>query len=170
MDNVNPIEDITSRIQTLDVSNIEFTPKTWVDDETTGTPITAQDMNRLEQAIQDLSTSVNTLQDSVSQTISDNVLCTRIGSVAVVSVDYIASSKAWSSTQIGTLPEGMRATPGLGTDGGVHIAPLGYRGNADGRTGYLAVYSQTGNIFIWTSTAGTDQRYYFGQVVVPLLH
>ena len=96
-------------------------------------------------------------------------MVTRIGSVAVVSVDYIASSKAGSSTQIGTLPEGMRATPGLGTDGGAHIAPLGYRGNADGRTGYLAVYSQTGNIFIWTSTAGTDQRYYFGQVVVPLI-
>ena len=67
MDNVNPIEDVTSRIQTLDASNIEFTPKTWVDDETTGTTITAEDMNRLEQAIQDLSTSVNTLQDSVSR-------------------------------------------------------------------------------------------------------
>ena len=66
------------------------------------------------------------------------------------------------------LPEGMRATPGLGSEGGVHIAQLGFRGDAGGRSGYLAVYPGTGNIFIWTSTAGADQRYYFGQVVVPL--
>ena len=95
-------------------------------------------------------------------------MVTRIGSVAVVSVDYIASSKAGSSTQLGTLPEGMRAVPGLGSDGGAHVAPLGYRGNANGKSGYLAVYPGTGNIFIWTTTAGADQQYYFGQVVVPL--
>lgn len=83
-------------------------------------------------------------------------------------MDYIASSKAGSSTQIGTLPDGMVAVPGLGTDGGAHIAPLGYRGNASGRSGYLAVYSGTGNIFIWTSTAGASERYYSGQIVVPL--
>lgn len=95
-------------------------------------------------------------------------MVTRVGSVAVVSADYIASNTAGSSIKVGTLPDGMAAVPGLGSDGGVHIAPLGYRGNADGRTGYLAVYSGTGNIFIWTSTAGASERYYFGQVVVPL--
>lgn len=86
----------------------------------------------------------------------------------MVSVDYIASNTAGSSTKIGTLPDGMKAVLGLGPDGGVHIAPLGYRGNMDGRNGYLAVYPETGNVFIWTSTAGTKERYYFGQVVVPL--
>ena len=86
----------------------------------------------------------------------------------MVSVDYIASSAAGSSTKVGTLPDCMAAAPGLGPDGGAHIAPLGYRGDAGGRYGYLAVYSGTGNIFIWSTTAGTSERYYFGQVVVPL--
>ena len=95
-------------------------------------------------------------------------MVTRIGGAAVVSVDYIASSRAGSSTKVGTLPDGMTAAPGLGQDGGAHIAPLGYRGDAGGRSGYLAVYPVTGNVFIWTSTAGADQQYYFGQVVVPL--
>ena len=93
----------------------------------------------------------------------------RIGSVAVVSVDYIASSAAGSSTKVGELPDGMTAAPGLGNDGGIYIAPLGFRGDASGRSGYLAVYPGTGSIYIWTSTAGADQRYYFGQVVVPLI-
>lgn len=43
---------------------INFTKKTWVDDPTTGTPITAADMNRLEQAIMALDTIVTSLQDS----------------------------------------------------------------------------------------------------------
>lgn len=110
------------------------------------------------------------LWGTVSQTVADHVMVSRIGSAAVVSVDYIASSKAGSSTKIGTLPEGMMAAPGIGSDGGVYIAPLGYRGDASSRYGYLAVYPGTGNIFIWTSTAGANQRYYFGQLVVPLLH
>ena len=85
---------------------------------------------------------------------------------------YAISRTNWrgetSTDNLGTLPEGMRAVPGLGSDGGAHVAPLGYRGNANGKSGYLAVYPGTGNIFIWTTTAGADQQYYFGQVVVPL--
>ncbi len=97
-------------------------------------------------------------------------MVTRIGSVAVISVDYIASSTAGSSTKVGELPDGMEAVPGLGLDGGIHIAPLGYRGDASGTSGYLAVYPRTGSIYIWTTTAGAGQQYYFGQLVVPLLH
>lgn len=86
----------------------------------------------------------------------------------MVSVDYIASSAAGSSTKVGNLPDGMAAVPGLGSDGGIHIAPLGFRGDAGDRSGYLAVYPKTGSIYIWTSTAGSSELYYFGQVVVPL--
>lgn len=43
---------------------INFIKKTWVDDPTTGTPITAADMNRLEQAIVELDAIVTSLQDS----------------------------------------------------------------------------------------------------------
>ena len=45
---------------------INFTKKTWVDDPTSGTPITAADMNRLEQAIVDLNTTLTSVQNSVS--------------------------------------------------------------------------------------------------------
>lgn len=117
----------------------------------------------------DVMMPMSDLWGTASQTVADNVMVSRIGSAAVVSVDYIASSKAGSSTKIGTLPEGMRAVPRLGSDGGVYIAPLGYRGDASVRYGYLAVYPGTGNIFIWTKTAGASEQYYFGQLVVPLL-
>lgn len=46
---------------------ISFTKKTWVDDPTSGTPITAADMNRLEQAIADLNTTLTSVQNSLSQ-------------------------------------------------------------------------------------------------------
>ena len=51
-------------------------------------------------------------------------MVTRIGSVAVVSVDYIASSAAGSSTKVGKLPDGMTAAQGIGNDRGIYIAPL----------------------------------------------
>lgn len=86
----------------------------------------------------------------------------------MVSVDYVASNTAGSSTKVGELPDGMEAVPDLGSDGGAYIAPLGFRGDASGRSGYLAVYPATGSVYIWTSTAGASQRYYFGQVAVPL--
>lgn len=63
---------------------ISFTKKTWVDDPTSGTPITAADMNRLEQAIVDLNTSLASLQDSVSHRFeADTVTANTIGASAV---------------------------------------------------------------------------------------
>lgn len=45
---------------------ISFTRKNWVDTQSSGTPITAADLNRIEQAIVDLNRSIDDLQDSVS--------------------------------------------------------------------------------------------------------
>lgn len=45
---------------------ISFTKKNWVDTQSSGTPITAADLNRIEQAIVDLNRSIDDLQDSVS--------------------------------------------------------------------------------------------------------
>lgn len=44
---------------------VNFTKKNWVDNEYTGTPITAADMNRIEQAIVDLNTTLISMQDSI---------------------------------------------------------------------------------------------------------
>ena len=46
---------------------LAFVKKTWVDDPESGTPITAADLNRIEDAISSLDTSVQSLQGSVSR-------------------------------------------------------------------------------------------------------
>ena len=48
-------------------ASLSFTKKTWTDNATSGTPITAAELNRLENAISSLTTAVNNLQDSVSK-------------------------------------------------------------------------------------------------------
>lgn len=48
-------------------ASLSFSKKTWEDNATSGTPITAAELNRLENAISNLTTAVNNLQDSVSQ-------------------------------------------------------------------------------------------------------
>lgn len=47
-------------------ASLSFSKKTWTDTATSGTPITAAELNRLENAISSLTTAVNNLQDSVS--------------------------------------------------------------------------------------------------------
>lgn len=47
-------------------ASLSFSKKTWTDNATSGTPITAAQLNRLENAISSLTTAVNNLQDSVS--------------------------------------------------------------------------------------------------------
>lgn len=46
-------------------ASLSFSKKTWTDNATSGTPITAAELNRLENAISSLTTAVNNLQDSV---------------------------------------------------------------------------------------------------------
>ena len=50
-------------------ASLSFSKKTWEDNATSGTPITAAELNRLENAISNLTTAVNNLQDSVSHTV-----------------------------------------------------------------------------------------------------
>lgn len=50
-------------------ASISFSKKTWADTATSGTPITAADLNRLENAISSLTTAVNNLQDSVTRAV-----------------------------------------------------------------------------------------------------
>lgn len=46
-------------------ARLSFSKKTWTDNATSGTPITAAELNRLENAISSLTTAVNNLKDSV---------------------------------------------------------------------------------------------------------
>ena len=77
---------------------INFTKKTWVDDPTTGTPITAADMNRLEQAIVELDAIVTSLQDSAPRVLwtgNESDLSTElpgISSAMMIAVDLEMSN------------------------------------------------------------------------------
>lgn len=53
-------------------ASLSFTKKTWTDNATSGTPITAAELNRLENAISSLTTAVNNLQDSVTPKYSNS--------------------------------------------------------------------------------------------------
>lgn len=118
---------------------INFTKKTWVDDPTSGTPITAADMNRLEQAIVDLNTTLTSVQNSVSQTIDvkqsqtwDDIVVTakeRSGIVTVTVERYGKSDSASvpndQASDVGSIRAGHRPSRAyrqlIGVNGGVWL-------------------------------------------------
>lgn len=53
-------------------SQVSFAKKTWKDGSGGGTPVTAVELNRLEQGVADLTAAVNGLRDSVSQAVAFN--------------------------------------------------------------------------------------------------
>lgn len=53
-------------------SQVSFAKKTWKDGSGGGTPVTAAELNRLEQGVADLTNAVNGLRDSVSQIALNN--------------------------------------------------------------------------------------------------
>lgn len=68
-ENVNSLSVQISKVTEQAERAISFTRKQWEDNETSGTTVTAQDLNRIEQAIQDLNTNLQSLQDSVCRTL-----------------------------------------------------------------------------------------------------
>ena len=48
-------------------TQVSFAKKTWKDGSGGGTPVTAAELNRLEQGVADLTAAVNALRDSVDQ-------------------------------------------------------------------------------------------------------
>lgn len=118
--------------------------------------------------------TVAELRDSVSrkQTRLDNSLtCYVEGGLCVVSVDFLTMQRSNESVHIGTLPDGLKprgqACADM-TDGGqmAYIAPLRYRGN-DSFFGQLSV-TNSGAIMAHVSVAGTNNGYYYGQLVFPV--
>lgn len=51
-------------------SQVSFAKKTWKDGSGGGTPVTAAELNRLEQGVADLTAAVNALRDSVSRAVA----------------------------------------------------------------------------------------------------
>lgn len=66
MDVPTVIPELDSTASTL-ASAVSFAKKTWKDGSGGGTPVTAAELNRLEQGVADLTAAVNALRDSVSR-------------------------------------------------------------------------------------------------------
>lgn len=106
-------------------ASLSFSKKTWEDNATSGTPITAAELNRLENAISNLTTAVNNLQDSVShlthiEVVSGQsegtvtaptvagyrflcwVACVSVGWVGTCYIEHLTNmtSKVWYVTQL----------------------------------------------------------------------
>ena len=73
-------------------SQVSFAKKTWKDGSGGGTPVTAVELNRLEQGVADLTAAVNALRDSVSQ-LPISVFNTQ-SSTGDVTVTFSRSSRA----------------------------------------------------------------------------
>ena len=78
-------------------ASLSFTKKTWTDNATSGTPLTAAELNRLENAISNLTTAVNNLQDSVTQGCK-HIFCGSI--VRTIESDvYHARAHLWNASE-----------------------------------------------------------------------
>ena len=91
-------------------ARLSFSKKTWTDNATSGTPITAAELNRLENAISSLTTAVNNLQDSVSPVFVEcnitkvfTTVC-KVGNIVVVTVSgkMAQTLSAWSTLDLST--------------------------------------------------------------------
>lgn len=105
-------------------ASLSFTKKTWADNATSGTPVTAAELNRLENAISSLTTAVNNLQDSVTPATrvsvsisttsiqkSSNLWAEAYGSVVSIHLENVKVVKeidTYLSTQVATIPAGYR--------------------------------------------------------------
>lgn len=107
---------IASDVSSAAKTALGFVKKTWIDDPESGTPITAAELNRIEDAISSLDTSVQDLQDSVSRTGPvtvasgqwGEVVAWAFGPVVTVSARWTSSDQPWQDETVGTLPSGMR--------------------------------------------------------------
>lgn len=98
-------------------------------------------------------------------------MCCVVGSICIVSTDFLTVFTANTTVKIGVLPNclkplGYISNDQTGADGIAYIAPLRFRGG-DYTYGQLMV-SNSGEIFAYTSNSGSDYAYYYGQLAFPV--
>ena len=79
-------------------SQVSFAKKTWKDGSGGGTPVTAAELNRLEQGVADLTNAVNALRDSVGQIIEVDLGTVQIGEKGYYS---LATNEAYKTATSG---------------------------------------------------------------------
>lgn len=119
------------------MSNINYVSKNWKDTPLQGTSITAEDMNRIDNAVSTLSSSLNVVKEGTY----DFLTLYRIGNLVIGTVTYTITGtcEAWSTVAQVTLPD--------------RLAPLSifrYPLHVDvkGEVPFLLVVSNSGNASI----------------------
>ena len=145
----------------------EFEVKNWIDGEDSGTPITASDMNRIENGIASVTSSTKTLYETSYYMVTDKCYAIAIGKICIVNVSYVCAPKVASYSVLGYLPDTMTPNTDLfpSTYGNQFIAPLCYRGmTSNNDSGFITIKGD-GEVQIWTSTINP---YYSGMIVFPI--
>lgn len=119
------------------MSNINYVSKDWKDTPLQGTSITAEDMNRIDNAVSTLSSSLNVIKESTY----DFLTLYRIGNLVIGTAEYTITGthEAWSTVAQVTLPG--RLTP-------ISIFRYPLHVDVEGGVPILLVVSNSGNASI----------------------
>ena len=103
------------------MADVNFTPKTWKDGSSGGTPITASELNRMEQGIEDCATACNDLGDSISPKlvgkVGDFASFYKGGSIGLLTIERTLSGvkEPWGTVIESSLPGGFAAAAYIGS-------------------------------------------------------
>ena len=87
-------------------SQVSFAKKTWKDGSGGGTPVTAAELNRLEQGVADLTAAVNALRDSVSQ----RLLTDLQGGQDKIALNYLTKTGMYTGFDPDNAPSGVKGS------------------------------------------------------------
>ena len=145
---------------------IGFKRTDWTDTSTSGTALTASQLNRIEKAVEDLTTYVNTLHNEYHYTVlySTNewhiYKCLNV--MYIYASDIVLKSDLWSSTLCPyTIPAGYRPP----------FTIQMHMGTANGAStpGYMTVFSDNGKIQVGNyGSSGSSEVRYGGFACYPL--
>ena len=141
-------------------ASLSFSKKTWTDNATSGTPITAAELNRLENAISSLTTAVNNLQDSVSLYETKNWGVVRVGMTVYVRATLIIADPAEGITCPYVIPEELRPSHAWSA------AMVTEYGGAD--NSYRLLVMPDGTIKVHSMSGKTDHRNHFASLSYPI--
>lgn len=141
-------------------ASLSFSKKTWTDTATSGTPITATELNRLENAISSLTTAVNNLQDSVSLYETKNWSVVRVGMTVYVRAAQIIADPAEGIKCPYVIPEELRPSHAWSA------AMVTEYGGVD--NSYRLLVMPDGTITVHSMGGKTDHRNHFASLSYPI--
>lgn len=145
---------------------VSFKRTNWTDTLVSGTALTASQLNRIEKAVEDLTTYVNTLHNNYYYTVLYSnegwhiYKCLNV--MYIYASDIVLESGSWSSTLCPyTIPADYRPPFNIQ----MHMGTA----NGGSTTGYMTVFSNNGKIQIGNyGNSGSSEVRYGGFACYPL--